>query len=129
MKLAPQSRDILQAISKGRSYEQILLANPDLTYGDIFAAAAEALAALDCAVPGPTVASEAKPAKSYEERMAEIHEKHPRAYEPWEEEEDADLTRFFKAGMTVMIIAHKLQRQPGAIGSRLKKLGLLPKNP
>ncbi len=129
MKLAPKSRDILQAIAKGRSYEQILVANPNLTYVDIFAAAAEAMAALDCMGQEQAVASEAKAAKSYEERMAEIHAKHPRAYEPWEEEEDADLTRFFKAGLTVVIIAHKLQRQPGAISSRLKKLGLLPKNP
>lgn len=129
MRLAPQSRNILQAIAKGRSYEQILVANPNLTYVDIFAAAAEALAALDCAGQEQAVAPEAKSPKSYEERMAEIHTKHPRAYEPWEEEEDADLTRFFKGGMPVRVIAKKLQRQPSAIKSRLRKLKLLDGTP
>lgn len=129
MELTAQSRNILQAIAKGRSYEQILVADPDLTYRDIFSAAAEALAILDCADQEQPVASESKSAKNYEERMAEIHEKHPRAYEPWLKEEDADLRRFFHAGMTPRGIAKKLQRQPGAIRSRLRKLDLLPKSP
>ena len=118
MELNAKTRTALEAIAEGHSYEQILAANPHLTYKDIFAAAAEALALLD------SPASKKSPL-SYEERMAEIREEHPRAYEPWSEEEDADLARFFHSGKTAKQIAETLQRQPGAIRSRLKKLNLV----
>jgi uncharacterized protein (DUF433 family) len=41
--LSAQSVTVLKLIAKGRSYEQILVLQPDLTYRDIFDAAREAL--------------------------------------------------------------------------------------
>ena len=67
MELNAKSCTALEAIAEGHSYEQILAANPHLTYKDIFAAAAEALDLLD------SPASKKSPL-SYEERMAEIRE-------------------------------------------------------
>ena len=117
MNLSEKSRLILEAIAKGQSYDQILAANPNCAYTDIFAAASDALALLASATEGTT----------YEERMQAIQEKHPRAYSPWEPAEDESLKRLFASGKKVKEIAELLYRQPGAIRSRLDKLNL--KNP
>lgn len=111
--LSPKSRTILAAIAQGHSYDQILAGELDLTYHDIFNAAAEALTIADSA------------AQTYQERLDEIQQLHPRAYEKWADEEDACLTQLFRAGKTVQQIAETLQRQPSAIRSRLKKLDLI----
>ena len=111
-KLSPKSRTILAAIAEGRSYDQILAGELDLTYHDIFNAAAEALAIADTG------------AQDYHERLEEIQQLHPRAYEKWADEEDAHLIQLFRSGKTPKEIAETLQRQPGAIHSRLSKLGL-----
>jgi DNA-binding NarL/FixJ family response regulator len=112
-KLSPKSRTILAAIAQGHSYDQILAGELDLTYHDIFTAAAEALAVADSAPP------------TYEERVEEIHQQHPRAYEKWTDDEDARLTELFRSGNTAKQIAETLQRQPSAIRSRLAKLNLI----
>ena len=64
-----------------------------------------------------------KPQNSYEERMDEIHNSYPRAYEPWTNEEEQKLLRLFKEGKSPSKIADVLKRQPSSINSRLKKLG------
>jgi DNA-binding NarL/FixJ family response regulator len=115
MELSDKSRVILEAIAEGHSYEQILSSNPKLTYNDIFRAAAEVLETLDQPAKG----------KTYEQRMVEIRQAHPRAYEKWSTEEDARLTEFFRKGIVVKEIAKTLQRQPSAIRSRLAKLNLV----
>jgi DNA-binding CsgD family transcriptional regulator len=112
-KLSPKSRNILAAIAQGRSYDQILAGELDLTYHDIFNAAAEALAVAE---PGN---------HNYQERLEEIQQLHPRAYEKWTDEEDAQLTELFRSGKTAQQTAETLQRQPSAVRSRLKKLNLI----
>lgn len=119
MELHDRSRRILEAIAAGQSYDQILAANPAWNYPDIFAAAGEALSLLNSIQPGQT----------YEQRLKEIHQKHPRAYSPWEPDEDEALRRLFTSGKKVKEISDLLYRQPGAIKSRLDKLGLIPKKP
>ena len=49
----------------------------------------------------------------------------PRAYAPWTRDEDGDLKRRHQAGERVDAIATAFGRKPGAIRSRLKKLGLV----
>ena len=115
MELNDKSRAILEAIAEGHSYEQILSSNPKLTYNDIFRAAAEALESLD--QPGK--------GKTYEQRMTEIRQAYPRAYDKWSDQEDARLTELFRKGIVVKEIAKTLQRQPSAIRSRLAKLNLV----
>jgi ATP-dependent DNA helicase PIF1 len=50
---------------------------------------------------------------------------HAKAYAPWTRDEDGDLKRRHQAGERVDTIAAEFGRKPGAIRSRLKKLGLL----
>jgi superfamily II DNA helicase RecQ len=59
---------------------------------------------------------------SYQERLERIHSKHPRAYEPWDEEEELKLRIMVNEGIAVNEIAQVLQRQPSAIKSRIRKL-------
>lgn len=51
-------------------------------------------------------------------------QEHPNAYDPWNEEADAELARMWAEGMSVAEIADHFGRKSSAIISRLKKLGL-----
>lgn len=62
---------------------------------------------------------------SYEDRLKKIIEIHPNAYKPWENSEEENLIVLFKNGTSIEDIADKLLRQPSAIKSRLKKLGII----
>ncbi|MDO9536824.1 MAG: RQC domain-containing protein [Thermoplasmata archaeon] len=64
--------------------------------------------------------------KSY--TVENIRETHPKAYEKWTEEEEKTLTKLFKKGTTIEDISNQCGRKPGAIRSRLKKLGLTSAN-
>lgn len=48
----------------------------------------------------------------------------PRAYERWTDAEEAHLSMRFRSGLTIKELAHLLEREPGAIRSRLRKLAL-----
>lgn len=113
--LNEKSRTILELIAEGYSYDQILQKKPNIKYLDIFQAAAEAL----------EVVEQFKYGSSYEQRMAEIRQAHPRAYEKWSSEEDATLKRLFQSGSNAKAIADQVKRQPSAIRSRLAKFGLI----
>lgn len=113
--LSAKSRSILSLIAQGYSYQQILDIYPVFTYIDIFEAAKEALDVISSRVD---ISKENSP-------IDEIRKKHPRAYEKWNDEEDQRLTKLFQSGAGTKEIAYILQRQPGAITSRLSKLGLI----
>ena len=66
-----------------------------------------------------------KKAISWDERLKEIKKSYPRAYESWNEEEERELEQLFKSGLKPSEISKKLKRQPNAIRSRLRRLGLL----
>ena len=113
MALTDKSRAILQAIAKGHTYEQILVQDLAWTYHDIFQAAAEALENGQAANEGKTYS------------VDEIRHDHPRAYEKWSAEEDSELSKLFRNGKSVKEIATALNRQEGAIRSRMAKLNLV----
>ena len=50
---------------------------------------------------------------------------HPRAYEKWSIEEEERLNRLHGEGLSIQEIAEQLGRQPGAVRSRLLRLGIL----
>lgn len=110
--LSVKAKRILRQISTGHSYEQIIKINPEYTYIDIFKAAEEALGLLTDNGLTP-----------HEERIARIKEKYPRAYESWSKDEEQKLIELHLASKTTEEISAELQRQPGAIRSRLDKLG------
>ncbi|MDE2853884.1 MAG: hypothetical protein OXN88_06905 [Chloroflexota bacterium] len=112
MKLSDKSRQILELISAGYSYEQILSLHSNFTYKDIFSAAQEALE-----LESPTDASR-------QDRLESIKRKHPNAYEPWTQEQEELLMKMHRGGAPVYAIASALKRQPGATRSRIRKLGL-----
>jgi hypothetical protein len=58
-------------------------------------------------------------------RLAEMRKEYPRAYEKWTEQEDARLRAEFAKGTNREELTVLFQRQPSAIKSRLRKLGLL----
>lgn len=57
--------------------------------------------------------------------VTQLREKYPNAYRPWRKAEDATLVEQFQANTKTREIATQLGRQPGAIRSRLRKLGLI----
>ena len=61
----------------------------------------------------------------YEKKVEEIKMKYAQAYEPWTLEKERELTRFFNENIKISEIAKLVGRQPGAVRSRLKKLGLI----
>ncbi len=58
----------------------------------------------------------------------EIRKHHPRAYEKWTKDEEEKLSELYNDGKNTKEISKYLERQPGAIKSRLQKLGLVGKN-
>lgn len=73
--------------------------------------------------PSGTPSTEAAPARTGAYSVAEIREAYPNAYSNWAPEDDATLGRLRDAGRTTHEMAAELGRQPGAILSRLPKLG------
>ena len=60
--------------------------------------------------------------KAYD--VASIRRELPNAYEPWSEEDDAELRQLYERGMPVSDMAKRFGRGQGAIRSRLVKIGL-----
>ena len=56
--------------------------------------------------------------------LKDIQRIHPKAYEPWTEEDDDKLFAEYKSGKTIEELMEQFGRQRGGINSRLKKLGL-----
>jgi hypothetical protein len=83
-------------------------------------------------VPEPHAAASAAWASHSAEKLASYRAlypdtmaKHPRAWAPWNDREDADLVASYEAGMKAAALARRHQRNPGAVRSRLKKLGII----
>lgn len=57
-------------------------------------------------------------------RLARIREKYPQAYAPWTPADDERLMKLHQESMTAKELAEVFQRQPSAIRSRLRHLGL-----
>ena len=111
--LSEKSAKVLRLIAEGHSYSQIVDGHTEINYRDIFGAAEEALGLSETP-------------SEYEERIAAIKRKHPRAYERWTQDEDARLAAMYSEGTPLDELAVRFQRQPSAIRSRLEKLALKP---
>jgi hypothetical protein len=141
--LSPKTVAILRLIADGQSYTQIVDGHVDITYLDIFSAAGEALELGEMvseergprtrAVPPPP-ARDLPPVPTRPKRapipvnskviLARIKEKHPRAYQAWTADEDAQLVRLSRTGISLDGLARTFGRRPSAVRSRMTKLGL-----
>ena len=65
------------------------------------------------------------PKSSYHKKLEKIKEKYPNAYENWTSEADEKIKRLYHEGKSNSELSEIFQRKPGAIRSRLKKLGLI----
>ena len=63
--------------------------------------------------------------KSKAYNLDDIKQTYPKAYERWTSDEDEQLKTKYHEGVGIAELATFFQRQPGAIRSRLAKLGLL----
>jgi len=63
--------------------------------------------------------------KISDQRVLEIRKKYRRAYEPWSDKEDDLLRQQFQNTKSTKHLAETFQRNPDAIRSRIKKLGIV----
>ena len=63
-----------------------------------------------------------QPPPATSKKLTEVRAQFARGYEPWTEQEEEELCLMHAAGQPIDVIAAKLQRQPGAIRSRLQKI-------
>ncbi|MHC4340882.1 MAG: TraR/DksA C4-type zinc finger protein [Planctomycetota bacterium] len=110
MPLSERSRRILKQIAAGKTYEQILQSDPELSYPDIFAAAKEALSAVRGSSSRPKRLTRSPPATSGQ----------------WTADDDALLRSLTAQGQSDAAIAGKLQRKPRAVRDRKVLLELVP---
>ena len=62
--------------------------------------------------------------KKKESHIEEIRLNHPRAYSKWTPLEDEQLQEKYCKGINISELSQYFQRKPGAIRSRIKKLGI-----
>jgi len=125
--------EILRLIAQGYAYDQILKANPSLNMGDIMAAAELAGQVIEALTDerdeiqihhSITFAF----SKGKIIPLEKLREEYPRAYMDWSDREDQALADMFHKGAKINDIAKRHQRQPGAIHTRLVRLGLIRKD-
>lgn len=62
---------------------------------------------------------------AWDARLEEMRKVYPNAYRNWTSEEESRLVELYKQGIKMNVISKLLGRQPGAVKSRLVKLGLI----
>ena len=122
--------DILDMISRGLSYYQILLSDSRLTLTDIMVAAKLAKELMDNFVTvehtikvDGTLHVVASGGRIH--NVSKMREEHPRAFMKWSESEKRQLAELFHTGKSLDEIGKVLERKRGAIKLRLQKLGLV----
>jgi len=126
--LCKRSTTILELIAKGLNYDQIIRLNKNVTYPDIFNAAKEALDIIDSARPvqenklRDAIDTVLKKKTPHQKSVAKMKKQYPRAYERWSKEEERDLKDLYRKHLSINEVAAALQRQPGAISSRLARI-------
>lgn len=95
------------------------------TYGLEFLAVIREYASSREDLPFPEAGNETNPTSKPISHMEQQKQLHAKAYAPWTEEEDDTLKQYYSEGLSVSEIASKMERNNGAIYSRIKKLELL----
>lgn len=122
--------DVLGLIAQGYSYYQILLRHSELTLADIMLSAKLARELIsEFIVSESTIRVEGNITLTATGgrvvNLTKVRQEYPRAFEPWTQTEDRELTEQFHNKVSVSEMVRLHGRKPGAIRTRLKKLGLL----
>ncbi len=122
--------DILELIAQGYSYHQILLRHNELTLADIMLSAKLARELIgEFVTSESTIRVEGNISLTASGgrvvNLTRMREEFPRAFEPWTATEDRELVEQFHNKLPIVDMARLHGRKPGAIRTRLKKLGLL----
>jgi DNA-binding NarL/FixJ family response regulator len=117
------SNDVLLGVIDAlpRSVEA-LRAVDDITPQQVDRYGAEIVATVNAYLDEAPASSAGDTKSDHERRLAELREQHPRANQPWSDEEDARLLQLVADGAAVKDIATALERQRTAITSRIEKL-------
>ncbi len=67
------------------------------------------------------IKKKASSGKGWSEKIAKMREEYPKAYMPWEADDDEVLKREFQNGLDIKGLSHKLGRHEGSIKMRLQK--------
>jgi len=94
------------------------------TYGLEFVAVIREFASGREELPFPEASIETVPTSKPISHMEQQKQLHAKAYAPWTEEEDDKLRQYYSEGLSVSEIASKMERNNGAIRSRIKKIEL-----
>ncbi|MBR5394778.1 MAG: HRDC domain-containing protein [Bacteroidaceae bacterium] len=94
------------------------------TYGLEFLAVIREYASGKEDLPFPEAGIDTAPTPKPISHMEQQKQLHAKAYAPWTEEEDGKLGQYYSEGLSVSEIASKMERNNGAIYSRIKKLDL-----
>lgn len=122
--------DVLELIAQGYSYYQILLRHNELTLADIMLSAKLAQELIgEFVTAQSTIRVEGNISLTASGgrvvNLTRMREEFPRAFEPWTRTEDRELAQQFHDKVSIAEMVRLHGRKPGAIRTRLKKLGLL----
>jgi ribonuclease D len=117
------SNDVLLGVIEAlpRSIEALRVVE-DITPQQVDRYGAEIIATVNAYLDDAPTSSADDTKSDHERRLAELREKHPRAYQPWSDEEDARLLQLVAEGADVKDIATALERQRTAITARIERL-------
>ena len=123
-----RATEVLDLLASGSSPEQITKRIPKVTVADILGVLrlahdilANHVTAEDEISLSTDVILRAMSGRIID--VSKVREEYPRAYEKWTPAEDTELVNLFKNRARIEDISARLKRQPGAITSRLLKLG------
>ncbi|MCC7362865.1 MAG: hypothetical protein IT303_00715 [Dehalococcoidia bacterium] len=117
---------ILTSLADGRSIDEIL-ADYRVTHDDVRRAAR--VAAIALASDSSPAVRPGVPWATVPGYIEEARRLYPRAYEPWTPADEERIVGLFNAGTPIVEIAGHLGRNPGAIESRLKRIGRRAQGP
>lgn len=122
--------DVLKALSRGLTPEQIVKQYEQLTLVDILATIQLAANVIEQYVTSEglikiegEVNLIAKNSRLI--NVSKMRQTHPRAYEPWTADETNSLNVMFRQGVSLKNMAETLGRGEGAIRARLEKMGII----
>ena len=106
--------DILNLLSRGSTYKQVIAIYPQITMADIMSTAQLAKEVIECIlVDGSNICLESEIRLNTKVlHITQISSKHPRSYERWHARKDLSLTELIRKGHRINQLADFLNGNP-----------------